>query len=190
MAVREYLDVGIDAGSDVDVVALLVSPYGYAAVAAVSAVLMLLARVAVNPIYRPMHPVTAWAWLGGLVGGAIMSYTIGVGITVTRSELPRLRALQWSHVIYGTVGGAIYPWVYAFLMNAEGAAYADFPATLHTGQAWGMIMFVAAAVAYYLAGAIGGIGSNIRQWGAIVGMYLVYGVFLGIWMGFWTPLFG
>jgi hypothetical protein len=189
MAVTDYLNT--DAGSDLRAVDLLVSPYGYAVVSVLSAVTMLAARYAVSPLIDDaVHPVTVWAFVAGLLGGAIMSYTIGVGITVTRSELPRLRALQWSHVMYGTVGGAIYPWVYTILMAAPPASIADFPATLHTGQAWGMLMFVAAAVTYYAAGAIGGVGNNIRQWGAIVGMYLVYGVFLGVWMGFWTPLFG
>jgi hypothetical protein len=170
--------------------ALLVTTPGYAAVALLSAGLMLLLRLGLTPVIGdPIHPVTAWAWAGGFLGGAIMSYVIGVGITVTKDELPRLRTLQWTHLIYGVAGGTVYPWMYRIPMGAPGETFAAFPATLHTGQAWGMLMFVVAALAYYLAGTIGGVGDNLRQWGAIVGTYLVYGVVLGVWMGFWTPLF-
>lgn len=205
MAVREYLDFGgggfgelfdgelfdgeLFDGGDVSLTELLVTPYGYGFVVVLSAALLLLVRVGLNGVYRPMHPVTAWAWTGGLLGGAIVSYVIGVGITVTKNELPRLRGLQWAHVMYGTLGGAVFPWAYASWMGARGSEFAAFPATLHTGQAWGMVMFVLAAAVYYLLGALGGLGNNLRQWGAIVGMYLVYGVFLGLWMGFYTPLF-
>ena len=44
-------------------------------------------------------------------------------------------------------------------------------------------MFVVAGFVYLAVGTVGGVGSNLRQWGAIYGMYMAYGVVLGVWVG-------
>lgn len=185
---QRYLDVDVDLGS-LEMDQLLQTRLWLGIVSVVTLVVFLLVRVLAGAIFgNPMHEITALGLVGGFLGGAIMAYIIGVGIEAAPSELPQLRALQYSHVVYGTLAGGVFPWFYVGLTHGGGQWVIRYPGSIHAGQSYAILLFALAAAVYYGLGALGGLGENLRQWGAIVGMYLVYGVFLGMFLGLSLPL--
>lgn len=129
-----------------------------------------------------VQPVTYVATSGGLVGGTVMSAVIGYGVDVDPGEYPTLRVVQWAHVTYAALAGAVFPRFY-WLMAGEPSHYTALPEVLHAAHTYSIVLFTVAALGYTAFGTISSLRNNLRPWVGMMGLYLVYGVVLGAWMG-------
>jgi len=185
---QQYLRLDLDF-EGASVRDLLASRVGLASVSMLTLLFAVAVRaVTGSAIGRPMHPVTVLGLLGGLLAGSVVAWIIGIGVDAGAEERLRLRGLQYAHVAYGTVAGGLFPWVYHGWMGAEGGMFVAFPGALHSGHVYSMLLFAVAGAVYLGVGVIGGVGDYLRQWGAILGMYVIYGMVLGVWMGLSEPL--
>lgn len=184
--VQRYFGLG---GGSSGLGGLLASPVGLGFLSVVTLALLILGRAAVGAAFGlGMHPVTPLALIGGFVGGSVMAWIIGVGIDATGEDVLRLRVLQYVHVAYATFAGGLFPWAYRWWMGAPGQVFVEFPFALHSAHAWSMLLFAVAGGGYLAVGSIGGVGNYLRQWGAILGMYVIYGMVFGVWMRLCRPV--
>lgn len=180
MAVGGHIDLDSEVlGFD----GLMRSRLGLAVVVGVTVVGLFLARFAYGLVVGDdVQPVTYAATSGGLVGGVVMSAVIGYGVDLDPAEYPTLRLVQWAHVTYAALAGAVFPRFY-WLMAEDPTHYTALPDVLHAAHTYSIVLFVVAALAYVAFGAISSLRNNLRPWVGMMGLYLVYGVVLGLWMG-------
>lgn len=183
-----------DTGSDLDLATVVTAKPTLYAVAGVTLALLAGVRVALGSVMSGPHPITWIALSGGFLGGAVMAELIDLGIDAAPAEMLRLRGLEFAHLLYGSLVGAAYPWLYNIVWSSGDVWFVTFPQGLHSAQSLATLMFVVAGFVYLAIGTIGGVGSNLRQWGAIYGMYMAYGIVLGVWVGLsqalWYALLG
>lgn len=156
---------------------------GFVVVVAATVAVLVGLRLAYGTVVGDdLQAVTVFALAGGLLGGTVMAAVIGFGVDVDRSQYATLRLVQWAHVTYAAVAAAVFPRLY-WVMDGTGAFYTAFPDVLHAAHTYSIVMFAVAALAYVATGAITGARDNLRPWVGMMGLYLVYGVVLGLWMG-------
>lgn len=194
MAIQEYIEVAVGEGLPTPREVLAGWP-GLLLVSVLSIAVLVAGRMAVAPLLNdPIVEVTWIGLAGGFLGGVMLAAILDVGIERLPGETVQFRALQLVHILYGALAGAFMPAVYWRLFAPEARWIISLPEALHAGQSYGLLMFVVAATAYLAVGTLGGPGENFRQWGALLGMYVMYGVFFGMWMGLtegvWFVLLG
>lgn len=178
--------VGRTTGTDVELLSLewlLRSRLGFVTVVATTLATLLALRFAYGVVVGDdLKPVTLIALAGGLVGGTVMAAVIGYGVDVDTGQYGTLRFVQLAHVTYATVAAALFPRLY-WVMDGTGTFYTAFPDVLHAAHTYSIVMFAVAALAYAATGTITAGRNNLRPWVGMMGLYLVYGVVLGLWMG-------
>ena len=141
-----------------------------------------------------LHPVTFVGLVGGAVALIAMMAVFELNIEVNESERLELRQLQWTHISYLTVAGAFYPAFVRQGLGLSGEWFVELPLAIVTALGWSMLVFLPAAGVYVALGAVPLDRGVIRDWLRLVGLFLLYGVGLGLFVGasrgVWYPLLG
>ena len=143
---------------------------------------------------QSLRPVTYVGLVGGAVAAVVTMAILEVNLEVSESERAELRALQWVHVAYLSVAGALYPAVVAQGLGLSGEWYVELPLAIASALCWSVTVFLPAAAAYVLSGEVPLDRNVLRDWARLLGLFLIYGVVLGLIVGayrsVWAPLFG
>lgn len=133
-------------------------------------------------------------WVGlasGLLGAVVWVGVLELLVDVGDDELVLFHQIQYAHVVYGTVAGALYPPIIAVL-GLDRGLWSAFPQAFVGGLAYSVLVFVVAMGIYILVGAIRIDEDGVREVAVLAGLYLLYGVVFGVSMSLtpkWYQLF-
>lgn len=134
--------------------------------------------------------------LDGLVGGLVATIVMTMFMMAMGDDSPPPTADLWSkyvgggppenymmqgmvlHLLYGTTAGGVF----AVLVSASGLSVATLTSGILWGVAWGIVLFIVGAGFWMMM--VLDIEPDMKMAGGFLVFHLVYGIVLGVWVGY------